>query len=229
MSTEKTIAARLLEVATAPPFSYTRKGFAEAIGVTYEGVRKWGMAGGSRPNKSTLARISDVLGPGATPEWVLFGVGDGPTQLGVDASNQPEPENMKIALALAIPLLSWSQVQLVSLPNDDPALSGARRVMAARAASKRTKQVEVPDDSMAPTLVPGDAVQVEPGETAQPGDVVLVKDGNGRHYIREYRERPGTFEAHPHNPVYATLEAVRDGLVVAAVATHYVRPLRKPK
>lgn len=228
MTTEKTITERLLDVATAPPFNMTKKGFAEAIGMSYEGVRKWGLpSGASRPNASTLARISEVLGSQATPEWVLFGLGPGPSNAAGDSSPKDEPENMKLALLLSIPLLAWSEVGLVSLPNDDPALSKTRRVMASRSATKRTKQIEVPDDSMAPTLLPGDAVQVEPGETPQPGDVVLVKDGAGKHYIREYRERPRTFEAHPHNPVFSTLEAVRDGLVVAAVATHYVRPLRR--
>lgn len=227
MSRPKTIADRVFDAAAAAPHHMTRTALAEAIGMTYAGVRKWGLPeGGSRPTKATLAKIREVLGPGATPEWVLFGIGPGPTVGGIDP-NQEDPEDMRIALTLAIPFLMWSEVSMVTLFNDNPALHHVRRVAASRTASKRTKQLEVPDDSMAPTLVHGDAVQVEPGEEAAPGDVVLVKDGEGRHYLREYRERPGGFDAHPHNPVYATLESKRDGLSLIAVATHYVRSLRR--
>lgn len=53
----------------------------------------------------------------------------------------------------------------------------------------------------------------------QAGDVVLIRDSDGDHYIREYRLlRQGHWTAHAHNPAYAPMEASVRGLSIVAVA-----------
>lgn len=207
---------------TKPPYSMTLEGFASAVGVSYETVRKW-QSGETSPRERNLSSILRVLGRGATREWVMYGVGNPPSRAAISVADS----SMNLVSIAAIPVLLWSQLQWVQLNNDDVALRGAPRVASARPKAKRSKRAQVPDNSMAPTLHEGDSVEPDPDELAAPGDIVLVKDRAGHYYLREFRERTYGFDAHPHNPSYATLESARDGLTVEAVATHYVRPLRR--
>lgn len=81
-------------------------------------------------------------------------------------------------------------------------------------------KVEMPDDSMAPRLRAGHIVRIDTTIEPRPGDAVLVRDGEGRHYVRLYRERrPGLWEAAPINEAYQPLESDRDALAVLGVLT----------
>lgn len=52
------------------------------------------------------------------------------------------------------------------------------------------------------------------------GDGVLVRDDDGNHFFRIYRERrPGHWEAAALNPAFQALNSERDGLHVLAVMT----------
>lgn len=75
-----------------------------------------------------------------------------------------------------------------------------------------------PDDSMSPRVREGQMVTFDRTLEARPGDGVLVVDGSGNHYIREYRQRrPGVWEAHAASPAYQPLESEADALRVVAV------------
>ncbi len=52
-----------------------------------------------------------------------------------------------------------------------------------------------------------------------PGDAVLLRDINGGHHIRLYRQGVGRWEAHATNEAYQPLDSERDGLQVLAVLT----------
>lgn len=79
-------------------------------------------------------------------------------------------------------------------------------------------ETQVPDASMAPEIRKGATIVCVTGVQPEPGDLVVVTDRSGHHYLREYREdRNGTFEAHALNPAYLPLHSERDGLQVIAV------------
>lgn len=81
-------------------------------------------------------------------------------------------------------------------------------------------KVEMPDDSMAPRIRAGHIVRIDSTLQPRPGDATLVRDSEGRHYVRLYRQRrPGVWEAAPTNEAYQPLESDRDGLVAIGVVT----------
>ena len=54
----------------------------------------------------------------------------------------------------------------------------------------------------------------------RPGDGVLVRDCEGKHYFREFRAgRAATWPAYPYDAIYPTLQSNEDGLEVVAVLT----------
>lgn len=78
--------------------------------------------------------------------------------------------------------------------------------------------VSVPDDSMAPRVRTGDRVRFSTSVDARPGDGVLVRDGTGAMYFRQFRQRrPGSWQAHPLNDAYQPLDSDADQLTVVGV------------
>lgn len=79
-------------------------------------------------------------------------------------------------------------------------------------------QVVLRDDAMAPLAPAGVTVKFNRQRTAAPGDGVLVRDGEGALYFREYRARlGGAWEAHATNPAYPSLASDLHQLQVVAV------------
>ena len=79
-------------------------------------------------------------------------------------------------------------------------------------------QTQMPDASMAPEIPMGAQVIFVTSVDARPGDFVLIADGQGHHFIREYRAlRPGHWQAHALNTAYLPLDSQRDQLRVLAV------------
>jgi len=221
----QTIGERLRDYAAGPPLRWTQTQLAKELGVSTETLRKW-ITGETAPNRARVGRICQVLG--VTPEWVVHGMSHPPDNIPSQIGAVEGIDDVNALQMVLVPLLTWSQITLANLYNDDEALNIAPRVVATARSTRRTKHLQVPDDAMQPTLLIGDSVQVEPGAEAQPGDVVVVKDANARHYLREFRDRgAGEFDAAPHNVTHATLNSKRDGLSVEAVVTHVIRPLRR--
>lgn len=81
-------------------------------------------------------------------------------------------------------------------------------------------KLAAPDTSMAPKVAQGTLVELDRSLTPRPGDGVLVRDRDGHHYLRVYREkRPGHWEAYAINDAYSPLDSQADGLSVVAVLT----------
>lgn len=79
--------------------------------------------------------------------------------------------------------------------------------------------LKVKDDSMSDDYEVGDLVFFKTATLPTPGKKVLVVDRDGNGYIRKYRMRNAThWEAVATNPNYATLDALKEGLQVIAVA-----------
>lgn len=122
--------------------------------------------------------------------------------------------------SLKLPSLSWGQIGLMSEYNE--ALVGMVEVEFVEAdedqLGPRAKFVAMPDDSMAPLIQQGDRLTLEPDWDPEPGEVVLVRDSAGEHYIRRYKHvRKGQFVAEPvNNTDYVALDS-SVGLEVVAV------------
>lgn len=83
-------------------------------------------------------------------------------------------------------------------------------------------RVRVPDDAMAlddpPSMRAGDWADFVPADTAQPNQVVLLRDKAGNLFIRRYTlRRPGHWIATARHTGYAPMDSIEDGLQVLAV------------
>lgn len=98
------------------------------------------------------------------------------------------------------PTIRWSELSMKPLPE--------------------VFRTTVPDAALAPRVLPGTTVVLTRGLPAKPGDGVLVRDAEGHHYLRVYREgRIGHWEAHAINEAFRPLDSVADQLSVIAVVT----------
>lgn len=168
------------------------------------------LAGMSQGNLSELETIGHSSGMtlqlavacGVDAHWLATGQGQmlpssGQSQVGLPPVAHP----VILDEITVIPKITWED--LVS-----------------RASLPLAFEVTAPDASMAPKVPQGTVVKFERGLEARPGDGVLVRDREGHHYLRIYREkRPGHWEAYAINDAYSPLDSQADGLTVVAVLT----------
>ena len=83
--------------------------------------------------------------------------------------------------------------------------------------------LEVRGDSMAPEILEGDVVVIDPDVDPLPGDIVAAKNGSHEATIKQYRPR-GTndqgqeyFELVPLNPVYPTMRSDHHHVTIIGV------------
>lgn len=122
--------------------------------------------------------------------------------LGRSKTIQPGLEAHPVTLdALTVqPTIRWSELSMNTLPE--------------------VFRTIVPDAALAPRLLPGTTVVLTRDLPPRPGDGVLVRDAEGHHYLRVYREgRVGRWEAHAFNEAFRPLDSLSDQLTVVAVVT----------
>lgn len=100
--------------------------------------------------------------------------------------------------SMAPPKISWEALMTTALPQEF--------------------ETPLPDNAMSPRAARGARCIFVTSPRALPGDWVLVRDRDGAHHVREYRQLRGAlWEAHALNPAYLPLHSERDGLTVLAV------------
>lgn len=94
--------------------------------------------------------------------------------------------------------------------------------------------LEIRGDSMAPEILEGDVVVIDPDEPPHPGDFVVAKNGDHEATLKQYRPR-GTndqgqeyFELVPINPVYPTMRSDHHHVTIIGVMMEH-RRYRKRK
>lgn len=93
--------------------------------------------------------------------------------------------------------------------------------------------LEVRGDSMAPEILEGDVVVIDPGVDPLPGDIVAAKNGSHEATLKQYRPR-GTndqgqeyFELVPLNPVYPTMRSDHNHVAIIGVMMEHRRYRKK--
>lgn len=78
----------------------------------------------------------------------------------------------------------------------------------------------VPDGALAPSTQKGTLFVFSRHASPVPGWAVLVETNTGQRFVRRYSEPiAGRWQALSSDPAYPTLDSLRDGLKIIAVAT----------
>jgi hypothetical protein len=89
-------------------------------------------------------------------------------------------------------------------------------------------RVRLNDQSLQPDLAGGDELHFDQTVSPRPGDLVLLRDALGNHFVRMLRAGlPGHLEAVALNPAYATLDVASSKLITVAVCVGEVRNRRR--
>lgn len=107
---------------------------------------------------------------------------------------------------LQTPLVPWEKLMSAELP--------------------KVFRVTIRDTALAPELLVGDELVFDrdASDTAQPGDLVLLRDGAGNHYARILKERrPGERTAHALSQAFDPLDFAQDDLEVVGVCVEQRR------
>jgi len=165
---------------------------ADKIGVKTQNITNW-KTRGLPPDK--LAVVAEVLG--CSVDLLLGRSDSGQSHVGLSPVAHP----VILDEFTVVPTINWeSLLETVALPD--------------------VFKLAAPDTSMAPKVPQGTMVEFTRSLQPRPGDGVLVKDRDGHHYVRVYREkRPGHWEAYAINDAYSPLDSQADGLTVVAVLT----------
>lgn len=150
---------------------------------------------GTRLAPRNLLEIAAALN--VSPTWLKTGRGP----------RSPLPRGREDALAhdmslarntLSLPKVTWEQLMDADL--NEPF------------------ELEVIDDALGPDIFKGCTVRLDPGRPPQAGRPVLVKDGAGRIYLRDYQVAgAGRWQAVARQRGYAPLDSEADGLQLVAV------------
>lgn len=126
------------------------------------------------------------------PQWTTPGTPD-PLLRGVGQS-------VNLHSLTVVPVIRWEDLMSEEMP--------------------QVFKVAIPDEALEPNYRRGVHVELTRGLEARPGDGVLVRDRDGNHFLRVYRQRrAGEWSAHALHPAYESLDAETYGLTVVAVVT----------
>jgi|GEM_PF-1750284 len=127
-----------------------------------------------------------------------------------------------------VPVLPWTDIAEMLDVENATLKQKAPHLETYASTSAQAKFVQMPDDSMASEIWPGDHLLFDPREAPRAGDVVLVRTGAGEHFVRRFRPRTAyAFEAAAANPAYQALLSTDDGIAVVGVMVEH-RRYRRP-
>jgi hypothetical protein len=170
-----------------------------AMGITAQNLYAWKTRGVSKEGQLAALRLF-----GCSPAFIDSGIASAPHP-------QP-PQPLKVGGPSSLQL----RETLPSYGTLTPPHIGWEQLMAGELAAEF--QTNMPDASMSPGIRAGARIIFITGVAPRAGDVVLVADQDGTHYVREYRElRAGHWQAYASNPAHLPLDSQRDGLQVLAV------------
>ena len=182
------------------------------VGNYEKGVRKI--------NADDAAILADALG--VHPAEILFGLAPVNNVI-------PAPIGMR-----QLPIISYVQAGCWTESCDCRAMDGSIETITTDLdLGSMAFALEVRGDSMAPEILEGDVVVIDPDVDPLPGDYVVAKNGSHEATLKQYRPR-GTneqgqeyYELVPINPVYPTMRSDHNHVAIIGVMMEHRRYRRK--
>ena len=199
---------------------------AKALGRTPQQVYSWWH--NKRMIGERLARDLEVRLQ--LERYALDDRGTPPDSSAVKAVREPTPPPLVTVTKRAkeVPVLAWDGIRTM-LDADNTALKQkATHLETYAVCSGKAKFLQMPDDSMAPEIAPGDHLLFDPTEAPRAGDIVLVLIASGDYLVRRFRPKTAyVFEATAANEDYQAVSSTSDEAKVCAVLVEH-RRYRRP-
>lgn len=116
------------------------------------------------------------------------------------------------------PVVAWASLgEVLNRDNDEWPIEAMREIHTTKSISRKTKWVEVQDDLLAPKVLKGDMVAIDPEGAAPKMDgLVLALAADGSHMLRFWRPLAGgAFEV--FDGAGRTMDSIRHGITIAGV------------
>lgn len=188
----------------------TQNAVAKAVGVSRAAVTQW-ENGLTKPKGEYIHALAKLYG--CSTGYILHGEGS-------DIGNViPAPIGLR-----QIPIISYVQAGCWTESCDCRAVDGSIETITTDLdLGSMAFALEVRGDSMAPEILEGDVVVIDPGVDPLPGDIVAAKNGSHEATLKQYRPR-GTneqgqeyFELVPLNPVYPAMRSDHHHVTIIGV------------
>lgn len=225
----------------------SRQQFADALGVSYQAVKK--VADGGSPGSENNLKAAKLLG--LNPLWLAtgedpktgFNLADLPHTAEQNTpptqSGQAQTATNNVAQAelgaTKVPVISFIQAGSMTEIVDNFAPGDAEEwLLTDQKLSGCSFALEIKGDSMLPEFKPGDKVIIDPEVQPQPGDYVVAKNGTNEATFKKYRPRGRdssgneVFELVPLNDDFAVIKSDTEPVrIIGTMIEH--RKYRKPR
>lgn len=197
----------------------TQRELSAATGYSHAIVSQWENDLSKPKNTLLVARALRT-----SMEWLLTGEGN-EDDLSVTVSSDGVINVVPAPIGLRqIPIISYVQAGCWTESCECRAVDGSiETINTDLDLGSMAFALEVRGDSMAPEILEGDVVVIDPDVDPLPGDIVAAKNGSHEATIKQYRPR-GTndqgqeyFELVPLNPVYPTMRSDHHHVTIIGV------------
>ena len=197
----------------------TQRELSAATGYSHAIVSQWENDLSKPKNTLLVARALRT-----SMEWLLTGEGN-EDDLSVTVSSDGVINVVPAPIGLRqIPIISYVQAGCWTESCECRAVDGSIETITTDLdLGSMAFALEVRGDSMAPEILEGDVVVIDPDVDPLPGDIVAAKNGSHEATIKQYRPR-GTndqgqeyFELVPLNPVYPTMRSDHHHVTIIGV------------
>lgn len=147
---------------------------------------------------TAIARLAATLN--VDPLWLETGEGKEPDWTAVQHQHRGLAQDLSQSRpTVSLPKVAWEDLNMGLRP-DQPF------------------ELEVIDGAFGSDIPPGCVMRMDPNRAPRAGWPVLVKDQQGRHYLRDYQQASGDrWQAVARARGFAAMDSVDDGLEVIAV------------
>jgi len=211
---------RLLDLRRAHVPKLTQNDVAKAVGVSRAAVTQW-ESGLTKPKGEYIHELAKLYG--CTTGYILHG----------EQSVIAEIEPAQIG-ATRIPVIDYVQAGCWTEACGHTLADGSiETILTDLELGGRAFALRVKGDSMAPDIIEGDVVVVDPDVSPQPGDIVVAKNGSHEATIKQYRPRGYNaegkewFELVPRNEVYAPMRSDVCPITIIGVMVEHRRYRRR--
>lgn len=207
----------------------TQRELSAATGYSHAIVSQWENDLSKPKNTLLVARALKT-----SMEWLLTGEGN-EDDLSVTVSTDGVINVVPASVGLRqIPIISYVQAGCWTESCECRAMDGSIETITTDLdLGSMAFALEVRGDSMAPEILEGDVVVIDPGVDPLPGDYVVAKNGSHEATLKQYRPR-GTndqgqeyFELVPINPVYPAMRSDHHHVTIIGVMMEHRRYRKK--